>query len=102
VTQADLSVETHDRQVVVAGEVDMASAPRLRAALSRAVAASGPLTVDLTAVSFLDSAGIAVLFDELPAGSQVVVTPGSVAAQVLDITGFAHHGRIILAGDDRP
>jgi anti-sigma B factor antagonist len=94
VAQADFSAERTDGVLVVAGEVDMASAPRLRAALSHLAAASGPLTVDLTGVSFLDSAGIAALFEELPPGSEVIVTAGSIAAQVLDITSFHQHGKL--------
>jgi anti-sigma B factor antagonist len=94
VAQADFSAEHTDGVLVVAGEVDMASAPRLRAALSGLATAGGRVTVDLTAVSFLDSAGIAALFEELPSGTEVIVAAGSVAAQVLDITGFHQHGTV--------
>jgi stage II sporulation protein AA (anti-sigma F factor antagonist) len=46
------------------GEIDISSAPRIHATLTRAVpnAALG-LVVDLSAVSYLDSAGIRLLFD---------------------------------------
>ena len=46
------------------GEIDMTSAPGIRAMLARAVpnAAVG-LVVDLSAVSYLDSAGMRLLFD---------------------------------------
>lgn len=47
--------------VAVAGEVDIDSAPRMRRALMNALASSRPVTVDLGAVTFLDSSGLAVL-----------------------------------------
>lgn len=48
--------------VAVSGEVDMASAPRLQAALGAAVAdGAGVFVVDLSEVTFLDSSAINVL-----------------------------------------
>ena len=48
----------------VAGEVDLANAPRLRRRLLElATEEAGGLIVDLTEVSYADSAGIKVLFD---------------------------------------
>jgi anti-sigma B factor antagonist len=44
--------------VSVAGEVDLATAPELRDAL---MSAPGDLTVDLAAVSFMDSTGLGAL-----------------------------------------
>ncbi len=45
------------------GELDVASAPAFRAAVQRAVEVDRPLVViDLAHVSFLDSAGLAVVF----------------------------------------
>lgn len=51
--------------VTVSGPVDMHTAPRLQDELRGALAApsSGPVVVDLTAVTFLGSAGLAVLVD---------------------------------------
>lgn len=40
------------------GELDMATAPRLEEATEAAVRAGGPLLLDLSAISFLDSTGI--------------------------------------------
>ena len=54
-----------DGTVVIAahGEVDMGTAPALRAAITTCVdqAAGAPCVVDLTGVSFLDSAGLTAL-----------------------------------------
>ena len=44
--------------VTVAGEVDLATAPKLRSAL---LATGGDVTVDLAQVSFMDSSGLAAL-----------------------------------------
>ena len=51
--------------VTVGGEIDVHTAPRLRAELGEALAghADGPAFVDLTAVTFISSAGLAVLVD---------------------------------------
>ena len=51
--------------VTVGGEIDVHTAPRLRAELGEALAdhPDGPAFVDLTAVTFISSAGLAVLVD---------------------------------------
>jgi anti-sigma B factor antagonist len=45
----------------VAGEIDMATKPRLAAVVAAIPGADGPLVVDLTDVTFMDSTGLAVL-----------------------------------------
>jgi anti-sigma B factor antagonist len=47
--------------VTVMGELDVATAPRLRATLEQAIAASGDLEIDLRGCGFVDSSGIATL-----------------------------------------
>ena len=47
--------------VDVAGEVDIETAPRMRAALAAAIDAGQPIVVDLGAVTFMDSFGFGVL-----------------------------------------
>ena len=47
--------------VAVAGEVDAHTAPQLRVALLDAVSRHQSVTVDLAAVTFMDSQGLAVL-----------------------------------------
>jgi len=51
--------------VTVSGEIDVRTAPRLRAELSEVLVGttSGPVVVDLTAVTFISSAGLAILVD---------------------------------------
>jgi anti-sigma B factor antagonist len=43
------------------GEFDLASAPTFEAELARAEAEMGPLVIDLSALEFIDSAGISQL-----------------------------------------
>jgi anti-sigma B factor antagonist len=47
--------------VDIGGEVDVETAPRMRAALDAAVGAGLPVVVDLGAVTFMDSFGFGVL-----------------------------------------
>jgi anti-sigma B factor antagonist len=72
----------------VVGEVDMATAPQLRAALSKAAAQHAKLAVDLTKVSYLDSAGIRVLYDHTEAVVELVVAEESVITRVLTVAGL--------------
>ncbi|MEV6825643.1 anti-sigma factor antagonist [Amycolatopsis sp. NPDC051102] len=75
----------------VGGEVDLVTAPELNDAVTAALAeAPAVLIVDLTAVTFFSSAGLAVLFDlQSRAGSAtaVRVVATSVAARPMAITG---------------
>lgn len=49
---------------MVEGEIDVATAPRLLAALNDAVAeAVGSVIIDLTSVGFMDSTGLALLIN---------------------------------------
>jgi anti-sigma B factor antagonist len=74
--------------VVVTGEVDMATAPALRKALASAVPEDGGLTVDLSGVRYLDSAGVAALFDYVRGGLELIVRPSSPVERVLTIAGL--------------
>jgi anti-anti-sigma factor len=75
--------------VVVAGDVDLATAPKLQAAL---VAVDGDVIVDLSEVSFLDSSGLSALI----AGRKHAVAsgcgfevrhPGELVERAMRITG---------------
>ncbi|MER5974941.1 MULTISPECIES: STAS domain-containing protein [unclassified Streptomyces] len=69
--------------LTVVGEIDMSNAGELDKAIT---SVDGPVVVDLTAVEYLDSAGLSVLFrhsDRL----EVVATP--LLAPVLTVSGLA-------------
>lgn len=72
--------------IVVAGEVDMSNVDRLRAALDGA-GGPGPLVVDLAAVEYMDSAGIAALFacaERVPL--HIRCRPGSAVSSLIAVT----------------
>jgi len=99
--QVRVDTGTGRATAVLAGDLDAAGVSTAGLALRRA-ARGGllPLTVDLTGLDHLASAGVRLLFDvaeELAsAGNRlhVQVAQGSVAHHVLDLTGFAGLGRV--------
>ena len=73
------------------GELDLATAPKLREALGEIV--SGDVVVDLAGVSFIDSTGLNVLVDAYKrlttSGHQMTLrAPSRRVMAVLDITGL--------------
>lgn len=80
---------THDGSLVlVTGEVDLATAPQLLAALAAAATGGRPLRVDLTEVAYLDSAAMAALYRFTLQGLELVLVEGSVVERALDIGGL--------------
>lgn len=84
----EFSVRLSDGVVRVAGDVDLATAHRVRGVLAVATHRFERVTVDLSAVTYLDSCGIAVLVGYAPTGLDVIVSPGSPPARVLHVTGL--------------
>jgi len=88
--------------LAVSGEVDLATSPLVDDAIAGAIASSGVNTVvvDLSAVEFLDSSGVALLLkgrrraDEQGVGYRVTGAQGT-PLQVLQIAGVWGH----LSGD---
>jgi anti-anti-sigma factor len=76
--------------VIAVGEIDLSNADSFRDALgqaaSEAAAGSGRLVVDLTRVSYLDSAGLHALFAYTP-GLQLIASP--LLAPVLAVSGLS-------------
>jgi anti-sigma B factor antagonist len=94
----DLTVEVagdHGARVLrMRGELDIAVAPGLLPRVPELVAGVPGVVLDLSAVSFFDSAGVR-LVDRLARECgrvgvpfAVVATPGTTPARVLDIVGF--------------
>lgn len=95
---ARVIVEEHGEIPVVAieGEIDASNAIELRRAIAAAASNHvAALVVDLTAVDYVDSAGINLLFAlgaELRDRQQrllIAVDGGSSVSRMLEITGFA-------------
>lgn len=80
--------------IEVAGELDLHSAPGLRAELARAAEATAPrLAVDLSGVTFLDSTGVGVLVGALKrtrqaAGEMAICGAQARVRRVFEITGL--------------
>ena len=71
------------------GEIDMSNVDAFATALDQAAGAredGRPLVVDLTAVEYLDSAGLAVLFSHV---EHVRLIAGPLLAPLLTISGLA-------------
>ena len=91
---ATFRVEQRSQGAVVfaSGEIDIYTAPGLREAMLSALRRSARVVVDMTAVTFLDSSGLAVLIDALKSGdrgrevSPRLVGPTPLVRRVLDIT----------------
>lgn len=109
---AEIADERHGEMVVagISGEIDSSNtgwlAVRLRALLTNR---SDALAVDLTGITYIDSAGITLLFElgnELRQRQQVlhlVVAPRSPIARMVALTGLdtaipTHGDRAFLAG----
>lgn len=85
-----VDITNEDGAVVVtcAGDIDIANVARFRAALVEP-ATSLKLVVDLGSVSYLDSAGIAALFERAKKGPlEVVAGPGCAVRRVLEVVAL--------------
>jgi anti-anti-sigma factor len=74
--------------VIVAGEIDKANADRFRRELDT-LTGEDPITIDLTEVTYLDSSGVAVLFDRVGRGTTRIVAGSRCRVRsVMEITGL--------------
>ena len=104
---ADIRIEREDKTVVavLTGEVDMSNAPSVRQQLADSVTPDDDaLLVDLTELSFIDSAGLHTLIElgtvleERRQQLLLCVPPGSTIARAVEIIGLSravsiHSGR---------
>lgn len=84
----------------VGGEIDMAAAPELEQALKPSSAVGGPVVVDLTAVSFLDSTGINALVtaaQRLPTGCLILHGVHGRVAKVLELVRLSDLANVHVA-----
>jgi anti-sigma B factor antagonist len=91
--------------LAVSGEVDMLTAPQVKAAVVSVLAGSPPvMVIDLLAVSFLGSAGLAVLVEAAQtAGERTrlrVVAAGSATLRPLQATGLDQSLTVYSTRDD--
>ncbi|MDS0135671.1 MULTISPECIES: STAS domain-containing protein [unclassified Amycolatopsis] len=84
-----------DRVLTVTGEIDMGNAAEFGAALDRELAAGPAVTVDLTGVTYLDSAGIAVLFDRAGEHDLRLLAP-RLLDRVLRVSGLTQVTKVMV------
>ncbi|MGZ4703431.1 MAG: STAS domain-containing protein [Acidimicrobiales bacterium] len=87
-------IEADDESVVaVCGEIDQTTSDRVWDGIERAAEKGGPVVVDLSRTTFIDSAGIRVLIrawrqlGEQPR-SLIVRSPSATARHLFEITGI--------------
>ncbi|MEV4055272.1 STAS domain-containing protein [Amycolatopsis sp. NPDC049688] len=84
-----------DRVLAVRGEIDMSNAAEFGAALDRELAAGPAVTVDLTGVTYLDSAGVAVLFDRAGENDLRLLAP-RLLDRVLRVSGLTQVAKVMI------
>ncbi|RSM40710.1 anti-sigma factor antagonist [Amycolatopsis balhimycina DSM 5908] len=87
--------EDGNRVLTATGEIDMSNAAEFGAALDRELAARTAVTLDLTGVTYLDSAGIAVLFDRADGHDLRLVAP-RLLDRVLRISGLPRVTKVMI------
>ncbi|MCC6671588.1 MAG: STAS domain-containing protein [Planctomycetes bacterium] len=96
--------EGHDHVVMVRGEVDMESAPRLLDEIQHGLKHASRAVVDLAGVSYIDSSGIAVLVQGLKSAMKrgkefVLRAPSAQVAAVLKLAQLQQLFKIEPAPD---
>jgi anti-sigma B factor antagonist len=101
----------HERGRVVvelAGELDLATAPRLRDRLALlSEGGEDQITIDLTHLDFVDSTGLSVLVmaftrAQSTGGSVVMRNPSSAVMRIFEITGLATLFTVVADGEPVP
>lgn len=87
--------------VTVFGELDAATAPRVRTAMQQALEGGGDVEVDMRGCSFVDSSGIAVLVWgawRLKEQDRKLLILGARerVSRILDLAGIAGHSAIVI------
>ena len=87
------SSTTGGQRLEVAGELDLAASSTLRAALAELADGGGDVTLDLSAVTFIDSTALSVLVhrhtEMAAAGGRLIVTnPSPVVVRILHLAGL--------------
>jgi anti-sigma B factor antagonist len=108
----DFAVHLADRagsgvEITVFGDLDLASAPRLRRDLDRAIARDNGVTIDLRACSFIDSTGVAELVGaawRLKEQGQVLRIRGAKdpVRRTFDLAGLSYHEAVVLDAEPEP
>jgi anti-anti-sigma factor len=96
---ARLRIEhTRPGELVVSGEIDTVTAEQLGQELDEAATGAPSLLVDLCAVTYLGSAGVAVLYDAACQNMRLRVTENTAVAAVMRICGLIHLAHVEFVG----
>lgn len=89
--ELNLSDEKGAQVIRVAGEVDLNSSPELRTVILEQAKNGGTLAIDLSAVPYMDSSGVATLVEGLKAvepkgGKFILLAPSAAVSKVLQLS----------------
>ena len=90
----EISPLVNGKGLRLAGELDLAGAPRLTEALLDFASSQGDLHLDLTEVSFMDSSGLRVILALARSrgdNGYVVLDPSAAVMRILEIVGIDQH-----------
>jgi anti-sigma B factor antagonist len=100
-----LSGRTSPPVLHVKGEIDLATADQLRAALHDAMAADPSVILDMEGVTFIDASGLRVVLNaanSLNGGRRLTLTNARLAARLLALVGLSDLPSIELQNDGAP
>lgn len=92
--QIDLDDGPDPVRLIARGEIDAASAETLEVAVVGAQEGAKGLTLDLAAVTFIDSSGLRVIATALQRAEEqgtelTIASPSDPVRRILDVTGFS-------------
>lgn len=96
-TGAVLEIEAADDGLILRGEIDAHTAPRLREALAERITQSeSDVRLEFGGVTFMDSSGLRVILDGASTAREqdrevVLVAPTPSVRRLIEITGLADH-----------
>ena len=76
-------------EVRLTGDLDISAADELASKLQSVPVGPQPLTVDLRAVTYVDSAAVSVLYRHVRRGLRILVREGTAVATVMRVCGLA-------------
>lgn len=105
-TGLQVEVDGNTRAVRLAGELDLSTVDRAEQAIRELGDAEGDLTLDVRALTFVDSTGIRLLLrtaTAMPQGARLVLRlPSPAVVRVLEVTGLVEvlGGRLVVERGD--
>ena len=101
-TSFSVGIERRGPAVVASpsGDLDMATLPRLRAAVEREHANGEPLVLDLRGLAFLDTSGMRYVVERHEAGELTLVRGPRSVQRIFEIAGLEGELRWVDSPDD--